>query len=136
MTRFRNSALPHRTWQIAMDGSQKLPQRILNTVRARVATGASIETLSLAVAGWMRYVSGTDEAGKPVDVRDPLATELERIAVATRGEPSALCDRLFALKAIFGDDLPRSGVFTARVRSHLESLHQHGTRATLENFVS
>ena len=136
MARFRNSALPHRTWQIAMDGSQKLPQRILNTVRARVATGASIETLSLAVAGWMRYVSGTDEAGKPVDVRDPLATELNRIAAATRGESSALCERLFALKAIFGDDLPRSGVFTARVCSHLESLHQHGTRATLENFVS
>ena len=135
MARFRNNALPHRTWQIAMDGSQKLPQRILNTVRDRIAAGASIDTLALAVAGWMRYVGGADEAGKPIDVRDPLEAELSRIATESRATPAALCKRLFALKAIFGDDLPRAGVFTAKVRSHLESLTQHGTRATLENFV-
>src|SRR4029079_19370094 len=29
LERFRNPALRHRTWQIAMDGSQKLPQRRL-----------------------------------------------------------------------------------------------------------
>ncbi|MMR62689.1 D-mannonate oxidoreductase, partial [Salmonella enterica subsp. enterica] len=29
IARYRNPALRHRTWQIAMDGSQKLPQRML-----------------------------------------------------------------------------------------------------------
>ena len=62
--RFRNPALPHRTQQIAMDGSQKLPQRLLATVRERLAGGGSIAHLALAIAGWIRYASGTDEAGQ------------------------------------------------------------------------
>ena len=32
LERYQNSAIEHKTWQIAMDGSQKLPQRILETV--------------------------------------------------------------------------------------------------------
>ena len=134
MARFRNSALPHRTWQIAMDGSQKLPQRILNTVRERLAAGQSIETLALLVAGWMRYVSGVDDAGKAIDVRDPLSAEFARIAATTRGSPAAACDRLLALKAIFGDDLPQHQPFTAQIQDHLASLRHRGTRATLEIF--
>ena len=55
--RFRNPALPHRTRQIAMDGSQKLPQRLLDTVRARLAGGGSIAHLALAIAGWIRYAT-------------------------------------------------------------------------------
>ena len=51
--RFGNPALPHRTQQIAMDGSQKLPQRLLNTVRDRLAAGGIYAHLALAVAGWM-----------------------------------------------------------------------------------
>ena len=50
MVRFRNTALPHRTQQIAMDGSQKLPQRLLGTVRDRLAGGGSYAHLTLAVA--------------------------------------------------------------------------------------
>ena len=62
--RFMNPALPHRTQQIAMDGSQKLPQRLLGTVRDNLAAGRSIDLLALAVAGWMRYVGGVDERGQ------------------------------------------------------------------------
>ena len=131
MQRFRNTALPHRTWQIAMDGSQKLPQRILHTVRDCLAAGAPVDTLALVVAGWMRYVSGVDEHGKTIDVRDPLSDELARIASATRGSPAALCQRLLDLGAIFGDDLPRAAVFTAKVRNHLESLIAKGAHAAL-----
>ena len=67
--RFANPALPHRTQQIAMDGSQKLPQRILATVRDNLAEVRSVELASLAVAGWMRYVYGEDEQGRPISVR-------------------------------------------------------------------
>src|SRR5437588_8875895 len=66
--RYANPALRHRTWQICMDGSQKLPQRLLGTIRDRLAAGAPIERLVMGVAGWMRYVTGTDEQGKPIDV--------------------------------------------------------------------
>jgi fructuronate reductase len=87
LERFRNPALPHRTQQIAMDGSQKLPQRLLGTVRDNLAAGRPIDRLALAVAAWMRYVGGPDEAGCPIKVSDPLAEEFARIAAAHRGDP-------------------------------------------------
>lgn len=131
MSRFRNTALPHRTWQIAMDGSQKLPQRILASVRECLDADAPFDTLALVVAGWMRYVSGTDENGQPIDVRDPLAADLARIATAAHGTPAALCEGLLELKAIFGPDLPAHAGFVQAVKRHLESLFRIGARATL-----
>jgi Mannitol-1-phosphate/altronate dehydrogenases len=71
--RFTNPALKHRTWQIAMDGSQKLPQRMLEGIRVHLERGSEWPLLALGVAGWMRYVSGKDDRGEAIDVRDPLA---------------------------------------------------------------
>lgn len=63
VSRFTNPALKHRTWQIAMDGSQKLPQRMLDPIRQLLAAGSPFPHLALGVAGWMRYVGGIDEQG-------------------------------------------------------------------------
>src|SRR3954466_1796068 len=82
LERFANPALKHRTWQIAMDGSQKLPQRLLGTIRDRLRAGAPIERLALGVAAWMRYVLGIDEAGRPIDLRDPMSARLIDLAQA------------------------------------------------------
>jgi fructuronate reductase len=76
LDRYRNPAIRHRTWQIAMDGSQKLPQRILGTLADNLAAGRASPGLMLAIAGWMRYVGGVDEAGHPIEVKDPLADRL------------------------------------------------------------
>ena len=100
LERFRNPALRHRTWQIAMDGTQKLPQRILATIADRLAAGLPIETHALVVAGWMRFVAGVDEAGRPIDVRDPKAAELAAITQAAGPVPERLAP---ALLAVFGD---------------------------------
>ncbi len=80
--RYANPAIQHRTWQIAMDGSQKLPQRLLGTIADNISAGRSVEALSLGVAAWMRYVSGVDEAGQVIDVRDPMAAHLFDISTA------------------------------------------------------
>lgn len=77
--RFANPAIRHRTWQIAMDGSQKLPQRLLATLAANAAAGRPSPRLVLGVAAWMRYVGGVDERGAPIDVRDPLAARLRAL---------------------------------------------------------
>lgn len=66
IARFTNPSLKHRTWQIAMDGSQKLPQRLLDPVRLHLQQGDDYRRLTLGVAGWMRYVGGVDEQGKPL----------------------------------------------------------------------
>ncbi len=99
MQRYRNPAIRHRTWQIATDGSQKLPQRILGTLMAGKGPG-----LSLAVAAWMRYVGGVDEAGQVIDVRDPLAAALRAAsdsAVSVEGKVRAI----LALRQIFSPEV-------------------------------
>jgi fructuronate reductase len=132
LERFANPALKHRCWQIAMDGSQKLPQRLLNTARARLAAGGSCDHIALAVAAWMRYVTGRDERGAAIDVRDPLAARLAAIARAAGPEPRALADAYLAVREVFGDDLPRQPAFVDAVRRSLASLREHGARATVE----
>lgn len=79
MARYANPGIRHRTWQIAMDGSLKLPQRLLGSIAENLAAGHAPEGLFLVVAAWMRYTSGTDEKGDAIDVRDPMADRLRAI---------------------------------------------------------
>jgi fructuronate reductase len=102
LQRFSNPALHHRTWQIAMDGSQKLPQRLLGTMRDRLARGLPIDTHALAVAGWMRYITATDEQGRKIDVRDPIAAELATITQATGPVADRLAPALLGVNSVFG----------------------------------
>ncbi|WP_299729503.1 mannitol dehydrogenase family protein [uncultured Tateyamaria sp.] len=102
--RYANPAIQHRTWQIAMDGSQKLPQRLLGTIDANLDAGRSVEALCLAVAAWMRYVGGVDEAGASIDVRDPLAEGLAEISAACDG-PEDTVAALLGVREVFPADL-------------------------------
>jgi fructuronate reductase len=129
--RFGNPALPHRTKQIAMDGSQKLPQRLLNTIRENLAAGRPVTRLALAVAAWMRYVAGVDERGAPIDVADPLKAQFAAIAQRHRGDARALRDALLGLRAVFGDDLPRDPRFTEPLGAWLEQLFRDGAARTV-----
>ncbi len=111
MARYLNPGIEHRTHQIAMDGSQKLPQRLLGTVRDNLAAGFPIDRLATGVAAWMLYLNGTDESGATHQVFDPMADRLTT-AARTADPVSAL----LAVEAIFGDDLPRKDTFTTAVR--------------------
>lgn len=136
LARFRNPGLRHRTWQIAMDGSQKLPQRLLGTIRDRLRSGAPIDALALGVAAWMRYVTGLDESGQPIDVRDPLKNELRARADAAGLDAERLAPALLSIEAIFGTDLPADPRFTAAVTAALDGLIRHGSKQSYETFRS
>ena len=132
LARYQNAALPHKTWQIAMDGSQKLPQRLLNPARERLEAGAPIAHLALAVAGWMRYAGGVDERGAAIDVRDPLAAQFKAIcAGAGDADPDARVRGLLALAPIFGDDLPADPRFVEAVAGWYRKLARNGVQAVL-----
>ena len=131
LARFRNPALHHRTWQIAMDGSQKLPQRLLGTARDLLAQGKPVAGIALGVAAWMRYVTGIDEKGGAIDVRDPLREELRKRADAAGLDAAKLAPALLAVEQIFGTDLPQHRPFAAAVTAALDSLIRHGARQTL-----
>ena len=132
LERFANPALKHRTWQIAMDGSQKLPQRLLGAIRDRLAAGAPIPRLALGVAAWMRYVLGVDEQGKPIDLRDPMSARLLDLAQAAGPNAERLAPVLLEVREIFGEDLARDPRFAAAVAEALRGLLAKGARRVVE----
>ncbi|NUB43218.1 mannitol dehydrogenase family protein [Fertoebacter nigrum] len=124
--RYANPAIRHRTWQIAMDGSQKLPQRILGTLAENIAAGRPSPGLMLAVAGWMRYVGGVDDAGAAIEVKDPLAQMLK--TAADQGVAA-----LLSLRQVFPETLAQAlepGVTAAHAR-----LVALGARAAVEELA-
>ena len=104
--RFANPALAYTTAQVATDGSNKLPARVLGTVRDRLAAGALPESAALVVAAWMAYVARAAEGANGLPLADPLADALRARAVDARGAAGRLVDGLLGLREIFGDDLP------------------------------
>ena len=132
LMRFRNPALQHRTWQIAMDGSQKLPQRLLGPIRDRLAKGLPIERHALVVAAWMRYVTGIDEHGRPIDVRDPLLPCFRDVLRNAGRDVPRIVSALLGLKAIFGDDLPADPRFRQAVSEALTSIYSVGCGQTIK----
>ena len=135
LERFRNPAIRHRTWQIAMDGSQKLPQRILGTISDRLQAGSIPRGLCLAVAGWMRYVGGVDESGAAIDVRDPLS---ERLKVAFDSAPDAegKVRSLLAIEEVFGKELAGNPDFRKAVTNALQSLLDKGASGSVTAYLS
>jgi fructuronate reductase len=131
MQRFANPALKHRTWQIAMDGSQKLPHRLLGTIRDRLAKGQGIDRLALGVAAWMRYVTGIDEAGKPIDVKDPLADSLAAISNEAGRDPKALVKLCLGLTEVFGSDLRNEAQLCRLLEQYVGQLWNGGAAKTV-----
>lgn len=130
IARFTNPALKHRTWQIAMDGTQKLPQRMVESVRWHLQNGSDYSCLTLGIAGWMRYVGGVDDAGQTIDVRDPMAAQLRAIVDATQ-DGAARVQGLLGLAAIFGDDLAKHEAFVRRVTKAYLLLSEKGAKAAV-----
>lgn len=131
ISRFANPSLKHRTWQIAMDGSQKLPQRLLDPVRQHLAAGHQFSHLAMGIAGWMRYVSGVDEQGQMIEVVDPLEGQYQAIHQRYTS-PEDRVQALLRIDSIFGHDLPKNTLFVSTVMEAYLRLIQQGARRAVE----
>ncbi|WP_061016194.1 fructuronate reductase [Vibrio splendidus] len=130
INRFTNPSLKHKTWQIAMDGSQKIPQRMGGSLRFHLEQGSDFSWLATAIAGWMRYVSGVDEQGNEIDVRDPMADTLRQIC-DQHGLNVSVVPALLAVEAIFPAELGQNPQVIDVVSSAYQSLIEHGAVATV-----
>jgi fructuronate reductase len=133
--RFRNPGVRHRTMQIAMDGSQKLPPRLLEPALFHLRQGRLPKTLALAVAAWMRFVVGTDEQNRPYEIADPLSSRLKAIAQASGRDARRLADELFAVSDIFVPEVAGNAAFRALVTANLAGLLDKGVKETLSGHL-
>lgn len=132
MARYTNPNVRHLTSQIAMDGSQKLPQRILGTLDERFTEGAQTPGLILTVAAWMRYLRGIDEAGNPIDIRDPLAEKFALLAETT-DEPEDWVSSILAIREVFPDTVAKALLET--VTKTYRQLLEHGAHGMVRQIV-
>lgn len=123
MARYRNRAIEHRTIQIAMDGSQKLPQRILATMADRLAVGGGIDRLALVVAAWVHFLRGDGW-----EVNDPLAGRLRAAALGNTPVRDVL-----ALREVFAETLARD--ILPAVKRGYDAIAENGVQTVLEGWA-
>ncbi len=131
ISRFSNAGVRDTVARLCAESSDRIPKWLLAVIRAQLASGGPIALSSAVVASWARYAEGVDEQGEPIEVVDRLADRLTAAALRQRSEPLAFV----ADRELFGDlvDDPR---FTDAYLRALDSLHEVGSRATLEKLVS
>jgi fructuronate reductase len=144
LRRFGNTALRYRCAQVAMDGSQKLPYRLRDTIADRLAAGATPVWATLAFAAWMRHVwTQRADDGRPFPVNDPMADVFRaRLAEAGVDEETGSADQagkvakaLLGIGAVFGG-LAESAVFRELVTEQLGRLARDGARRTAAGLLA
>lgn len=129
LERFSNHALGHTTLQVAMDGSQKLPQRLLGAVRERREAGGDARWATLLIAAWIRALTGPDDQGQPLQVDDPIAERVR--ALCDRVDDGQAIRKVMALTSVFGDDLGHDQHLVGSVVDWYGQLRRDGVRNTL-----
>jgi fructuronate reductase/mannitol 2-dehydrogenase len=126
LRRFANPAIGDQLTRLTRRGSTKMPNYLLPSLCSALQERRPHTLLTVAVAGWVRYLNGTDEAGQPIEVQDQLADRLQELARTGGTDPRPLLGE----RSVFGD-LIDDEEFVVRLQSVLEQLEDDGVRATL-----
>jgi fructuronate reductase len=131
LERYANPALKHRCAQIAMDGSQKIPPRLLATIGARLERGQPILRLALGVAAWFIFLRGRADDGTTFAISDPLASRLTGLATNAGDEPESLVDAMLGCRDVFSLELASNEVLRHALIEAVTQL-KTGARAAIE----
>ncbi|MBA7845172.1 mannitol dehydrogenase family protein [Klebsiella sp. RHBSTW-00484] len=132
LERFSNRNVKHRTAQIAMDGSQKLPQRALTPWIILHQQNKNPRALSILVAGWLHYV--IKNIGDKQNISDPL---LPLFIEAISGQHPAWQQALSLLKieSIFGE-LNNDPDFVEEIKNAFTRIDSLGIEETIAHLLS
>lgn len=122
--RYANTALAHQTKQIAMDGSQKLPQRIVTSALARLRAGETADHLALVPAAWIACCAARGRSLPANHFTDPLDDALARV-FARGEEPAEITDDVFNAAGFAHGD-PLRDRLIALVAEHLRRIQAEG----------
>ncbi len=132
LERFANPALNHRLRQIAMDGSQKLPQRILAPMRDRLSAGQEVKRLTLTMAAWIAQLH--HQLGQGSDpILDPLNTALAVALLGGGDTADGLFKSFIGLEAVFGDADQYPQGAKDQIKVHLSTLLSQTPAVAIQN---
>jgi len=130
--RFDNTALQHRTAQIANDGSQKLPQRVVNSALAQLRAGEPADHLALALAAWIAACAARGRSLPERHFTDPLDGALDQL-VARALAADEMTRAVFDL-AGFAAGAPERDALLRLTADHLDRLRKGGLTAAFAAF--
>lgn len=126
LERFANPKIGDSLIRLCRAGSSKVPRHVVSSLAEARATGRPHPMLTLAVAGWMRFLRGADDAGTPMLIDDPRGERLRELALRGGTDPRPLLsDRM--LFGALGDDPG----FVAELSGSLRAMERDGARAVL-----
>jgi fructuronate reductase len=144
LVRYQNPELHHRLYQIAMDGSQKLPQRLLGTLRDHLDANRLPKRILLAIAAWMRYVTAIQENGEVFELQDPMAYKLQQIARESGFLENQLnsqkaleyVEKILQIEQIFGSDLQHHFELVQQLTLLLRAMTKNGVCSVLQQTIA
>lgn len=131
LERFANPKIGDQVARICLNGSAKVPKFLLPSVTEALVEGRPHRLLTLALAGWFRYLQGINEQGETITIEDPRASELHARALEGGENPRPL----LGMRGIFGD-LEQNAALVTELGAALHDLSQHGVQATLSRYLA
>ena len=108
-----------------------MPKFLLPSLAEALEQGRPHRLLTLAVAGWFRYLRGVDEQGREIAIVDPLADELRMRTNEGKDDPRPL----LGLRRVFGP-LGQNDAWVSELSAALHELDARGARATLSAYLA
>jgi fructuronate reductase len=133
LERFANPGIRHRCIQIAMDGSQKLPQRLFATIADLAEGGVDLDLIALPVAAWTRFCAGRSDAGGELPLDDPLKDVIRQSLTAAGTNPAARIDAILGLHQVVPESVADNHQLRRAAAKWLRELDRHGVATTLEH---
>ncbi len=129
-SRFENPLLKHQLLQIAMDASQKIPQRWLANLEERLGQNRPSPCTEFAIASWIRFTRAEDWP-----LQDPLHLKLLDLAKRYHEKPELWVKHLIEDTGIFSAQLAANANLKQRLQGYLEKILNRGMRLALHEFV-
>jgi fructuronate reductase/mannitol 2-dehydrogenase len=128
--RLSNPKIKDELGRLGRRGSTKVPSYLLPSIADARRAGRPHDLLTLAVAGWLRYLRGTGFAGEEIVIEDARKDVLQPLAAKGGSDPRPVLSR----QDVFGD-LGADEGFVAQLEEALAALDADGPRATIQAFV-
>ncbi len=130
MERLANPEMADQLSRLCRRGSTKVPSYLLPSIREAREAGRPAPMLTLAVAGWFRFLQGRDYAGDPIPVEGPRAEEFVELARQEGADPRPL----LTVRDVF-DGLADDPGFVRDLHVASEALDA-GPRETIETWLA
>jgi fructuronate reductase len=126
MQRFANPAIAHETKHIAMDGTEKLPQRSIACAAETLEHGGDLGPFAFAIAAWMRFCAGRTEAGVPYSLNDPRETTIAAKLASAGDDARSIVAALQTLPGMFPERLKADEKWCGLVADALSRMQRDG----------